>query len=35
MIAGHSYGELVAALCIAGAIAEADLLALSEARGPR
>src|SRR4029450_12359128 len=32
MGAGHSYGEL-AALCIAGALGEADLLALSEARG--
>ncbi len=32
MIAGHSYGEL-AALGIAGAIGEADLLMLSEARG--
>jgi acyl transferase domain-containing protein/NAD(P)H-dependent flavin oxidoreductase YrpB (nitropropane dioxygenase family)/NADP-dependent 3-hydroxy acid dehydrogenase YdfG/acyl carrier protein len=32
MVAGHSYGEL-AALCIAGALGDADLLALSEARG--
>jgi acyl transferase domain-containing protein/NAD(P)H-dependent flavin oxidoreductase YrpB (nitropropane dioxygenase family) len=32
MIAGHSYGEL-AALSIAGALGEAELLALSEARG--
>ena len=32
MIAGHSYGELVA-LAIAGAFSEADLLALSAARG--
>ena len=32
MAAGHSYGEL-AALCIAGALDEADLLALSEKRG--
>jgi acyl transferase domain-containing protein/NAD(P)H-dependent flavin oxidoreductase YrpB (nitropropane dioxygenase family)/acyl carrier protein len=32
MIAGHSYGEL-AALAIAGAFSEADLLALSAARG--
>ncbi len=32
LIGGHSYGEL-AALCIAGAIGERDLLALSEARG--
>ncbi|MFO0759249.1 MAG: SDR family NAD(P)-dependent oxidoreductase [Byssovorax sp.] len=31
MVAGHSYGEL-AALCFAGAIDEADLLALSEQR---
>ncbi|MEE8509140.1 MAG: SDR family NAD(P)-dependent oxidoreductase [Myxococcota bacterium] len=32
MLAGHSYGELVA-LCVSGAIGEADLIALSEARG--
>ena len=32
MLAGHSYGEL-AALAIAGAIGDADLLALSAARG--
>jgi malonyl CoA-acyl carrier protein transacylase/NAD(P)-dependent dehydrogenase (short-subunit alcohol dehydrogenase family) len=32
MVAGHSYGEL-AALCIAGALDETDLLALSKARG--
>ncbi|HEV7556020.1 MAG TPA: acyltransferase domain-containing protein, partial [Kofleriaceae bacterium] len=32
MLAGHSYGEL-AALCIAGAMSEPDLLALSQARG--
>jgi acyl transferase domain-containing protein/NAD(P)H-dependent flavin oxidoreductase YrpB (nitropropane dioxygenase family)/NAD(P)-dependent dehydrogenase (short-subunit alcohol dehydrogenase family) len=32
MAGGHSYGELVA-LCTAGAFSEADLLALSEARG--
>jgi acyl transferase domain-containing protein/NAD(P)H-dependent flavin oxidoreductase YrpB (nitropropane dioxygenase family)/NADP-dependent 3-hydroxy acid dehydrogenase YdfG len=32
MLAGHSYGEL-AALCVAGALREDDLLALSEARG--
>jgi len=32
MVCGHSYGELVA-LCIAGALGEADLLALSAARG--
>ncbi|HEY0255390.1 MAG TPA: beta-ketoacyl synthase N-terminal-like domain-containing protein, partial [Kofleriaceae bacterium] len=32
MIAGHSYGEL-AALAIAGVLGEADLLALSAARG--
>ncbi len=31
MVAGHSYGEL-AALCFAGAVDEADLLALSEIR---
>ncbi|HET6953618.1 MAG TPA: beta-ketoacyl synthase N-terminal-like domain-containing protein, partial [Acidimicrobiales bacterium] len=32
VVAGHSYGELVA-LCVAGALDEATLLALSEARG--
>jgi acyl transferase domain-containing protein/NAD(P)H-dependent flavin oxidoreductase YrpB (nitropropane dioxygenase family)/NAD(P)-dependent dehydrogenase (short-subunit alcohol dehydrogenase family)/acyl carrier protein len=32
MVAGHSYGELVA-LCAAGSLAEDDLLRLSEARG--
>ena len=32
MVAGHSYGELVA-LCVAGAYDEATLLRLSEARG--
>ncbi|HEY7070307.1 MAG TPA: beta-ketoacyl synthase N-terminal-like domain-containing protein, partial [Acidimicrobiales bacterium] len=32
MVAGHSYGELVA-LCVAGAYDEAALLELSEARG--
>jgi acyl transferase domain-containing protein/NAD(P)H-dependent flavin oxidoreductase YrpB (nitropropane dioxygenase family)/NAD(P)-dependent dehydrogenase (short-subunit alcohol dehydrogenase family) len=32
MAAGHSYGEL-AALCLAGALREADLLPLSAARG--
>ena len=32
MAAGHSYGEL-AALCLAGVMREADLLALSAARG--
>jgi len=32
MVAGHSYGELVA-LCVADALDEADLLDLSEARG--
>ncbi len=32
MAGGHSYGELVA-LCTAGVFSEADLLALSEARG--
>ena len=32
LASGHSYGELVA-LCIAGAIDEGDLLALSEERG--
>ena len=32
MLAGHSYGELVA-LCVAGAFDEPTLLALSEARG--
>ncbi len=34
MLAGHSYGELVA-LCVAGAIPESDLLHLSELRGKR
>ena len=34
MLAGHSYGELVA-LCIAGALPEASLLDLSELRGRR
>ena len=34
MLAGHSYGELVA-LCIAGALPEASLLELSELRGKR
>ena len=34
MLAGHSYGELVA-LCIAGALAEDALLDLSELRGRR
>jgi len=34
MLAGHSYGELVA-LCIAGALPEASLLGLSELRGRR
>ena len=34
MLAGHSYGELVA-LCVAGALPEASLLALSELRGRR
>ncbi|MFT7623722.1 MAG: acyl transferase domain-containing protein/acyl carrier protein, partial [Myxococcota bacterium] len=32
MMGGHSYGELVA-LCVSGALDEADLLELSEARG--
>ena len=32
MVAGHSYGEL-AALCVAGALGETDLLPLSENRG--
>jgi acyl transferase domain-containing protein/NAD(P)H-dependent flavin oxidoreductase YrpB (nitropropane dioxygenase family)/NADP-dependent 3-hydroxy acid dehydrogenase YdfG len=32
MVAGHSYGEL-AALCVAGAIGEDELLPLSEGRG--
>ncbi|HET8621591.1 MAG TPA: beta-ketoacyl synthase N-terminal-like domain-containing protein, partial [Acidimicrobiales bacterium] len=32
MVAGHSYGELVA-LCVAGALDRRSLLALSEARG--
>ncbi|MCC6195459.1 MAG: ACP S-malonyltransferase [Burkholderiales bacterium] len=34
MVAGHSYGELVA-LCVAGALPEATLLGLSELRGQR
>jgi len=34
MLAGHSYGELVA-LCVAGAMPESDLLALSALRGER
>lgn len=34
MLAGHSYGELVA-LCVAGALPEPDLLDLSELRGRR
>ena len=34
MLAGHSYGELVA-LCVAGALPEASLLGLSELRGSR
>ncbi len=34
MLAGHSYGELVA-LCVAGALPEAALLDLSERRGRR
>lgn len=34
MLAGHSYGELVA-LCVAGALPEASLLDLSELRGRR
>lgn len=34
MLAGHSYGELVA-LCVAGALPEASLLPLSELRGRR
>ncbi len=34
MLAGHSYGELVA-LCVAGALPESELPALSAARGQR
>jgi len=34
MLAGHSYGELVA-LCVAGALPEASFLGLSELRGRR